>query len=51
MPQIHIKRLVLVYDANSGTWSAVLDSARKLLSLDACGLCAITHGLAGEKSE
>lgn len=51
MPQNPIERLVMVYDANSGTWSAVIDSARKLLALESCGLCAITHGLAGEKPE
>lgn len=51
MQQNLIERLVLVYDANSGTWSAVVDSARKLLALDACGLCAITHGLTGERPE
>ena len=46
-----IDRLIFIFDANSGKWSAFLDSARKALQLEACSLCTITHGLAGEKSE
>lgn len=46
-----IDRLVLVYAADSGFASSVVDSARKLLKLKGCSLCAITHGLAGERSE
>lgn len=44
-----IERLILVYNANSGRWAALVDSARKALDLNACTLCTITHGLAGEK--
>lgn len=46
-----IDRLVFVYAADSGLWSAVVDSAKKLLTVKGCSLCAITHGLAGERSE
>jgi hypothetical protein len=46
-----IDELVLVYAADAGRISALVDSARKLLTLKGCTLCAITHGLAGEKSE
>jgi hypothetical protein len=46
-----IERLVLVYNANSGTVSAVIDSMKKLFQLNGCTLCSITHGLAGEKDE
>ena len=46
-----IRRLILVYDADTGKLNAFLDSARKLLGRGACALCEITHGLAGEKSD
>jgi len=46
-----IDRLVLVYNADSGKWSAIVDSAKKLLTVNGCALCAITHGLTGEKDE
>jgi hypothetical protein len=46
-----IDRLILVYDADSGTLAAVFDSAKKLLRLGGCPLCTITHGLAGERDE
>lgn len=46
-----IERLVFVYNADSGRLSAMIDSARKLLQIDGCTLCSITHGLAGEKDE
>lgn len=45
-----IERLILIFDANSGRWSALVDSAKKALQLNACSLCTITHGLAGEKA-
>jgi hypothetical protein len=46
-----ISRLVLVFDANSGKLSAFVDSVKKVLMVQGCSLCAITHGLAGEKDE
>jgi hypothetical protein len=46
-----IERLVLVYGADSGRLNALVDSAKKLLRVKGCSLCAITHGLAGERSE
>ena len=46
-----IERLIFVYAADSGLASAFLDSAKKLLMIKGCSLCAITHGLAGERSE
>ncbi len=47
----HIRRLVLVYNADSGALAALADSAKKLFRLGGCTLCAITHGLAGEKRD
>ena len=46
-----IDRLILVYAADSGLTNAVVDSAKKLLMVKGCSLCAITHGLVGERSE
>lgn len=46
-----IDRLILVYAADSGTLAAVVDSAKKLLKLQGCTLCTITHGVLGEKDE
>jgi hypothetical protein len=51
MSQRSIDRLIFVFDADSGPLSAFLDSARKVLQIKGCTLCAITHGLAGEKTE
>jgi hypothetical protein len=44
-------RLVLVYNADSGVFSAVADSVHKLLAPEtyACGLCYYTHGALGMK--
>jgi hypothetical protein len=50
-PKRKVDRLIFVFNADSGTVNALLDSARKLLRLNGCTLCTITHGLAGEKSE
>ena len=44
-----IQRLVFVYAADSGLFHALVDSAKKLLMVKGCSLCAITHGLAGER--
>ena len=46
-----IDRLLFVFSADSGSFNAFLDSAKKLLQIKGCTLCSITHGLAGEKSE
>lgn len=46
-----VKKLVFVYNANSGVLDAIVDSARKLLRINGCALCAVTHGIVGEKSE
>ncbi len=46
-----IRRLILIYNADAGKLSALVDSARKVLKLNGCALCSITHGLAGEKDE
>ena len=46
-----ISRLVFLYKADSGKWNALVDSTRKLLKLQGCTLCSITHGLFGEKAE
>lgn len=46
-----IDRLILVYAADSGFANAFIDSAKKLLTVKGCSLCAITHGLLGERSE
>jgi hypothetical protein len=50
-PKRRIDRLLFVFNADTGSFNAFLDSARKLLRLNGCTLCSITHGLAGEKSE
>ncbi len=46
-----IRRLILIYNADAGKLAALVDSARKVLRLNGCALCSITHGLAGEKDE
>lgn len=46
-----IQRLLLVYNADSGAFAALVDSARKLLMINGCPLCSLTHSLAGEKAE
>lgn len=46
-----VDRLLFIFDADSGVLDAVVDSARKLLRIGGCALCAITHGLATEKGE
>jgi hypothetical protein len=47
----NIDRLLFVYNADSGRWNALVDSAKKLFMVNGCALCSITHGLAGEKQE
>jgi hypothetical protein len=46
-----IDRLIFVFSADSGSFNAFLDSAKKVLRIKGCTLCTITHGLAGEKAE
>lgn len=46
-----IDRLILVYNADSGALASFVDSAKKLLMINGCSLCSITHGLTGERSE
>ncbi|MFT4662763.1 MAG: hypothetical protein ACI8XB_003056 [Patiriisocius sp.] len=45
--------IIFIYNANSGFFSGMMDSAHKLFSPDTytCDLCSITHGLAGPKRE
>ena len=51
MAKQQIDRLVFVFNADSGRWNAFVDSTKKLLMVDGCALCSITHGLLGEKGE
>ncbi len=51
MQERTIERLVFVFAADSGAWNAMMDSARKVLRLNGCALCAVTHGLTSEKRE
>ncbi|MFQ5804395.1 MAG: hypothetical protein ACE5JQ_16010 [Candidatus Methylomirabilales bacterium] len=47
-----IKRVIFVYDADSGALAAMWDSAKKVVgSENACALCSITHGAFAEKAE
>ena len=46
-----IDRLLFIYSADAGRWSAFIDSAKKLLMINGCALCSITHGLTSEKQE
>jgi len=46
-----IDRLIFIFDANSGAWDAFVDSAKKVLRINGCALCQVTHGLVTEKSE
>lgn len=51
MPGKLIDRLMFVYNADSGLLATIADSARKLLSINGCALCSLTHSAMGEKSE
>ena len=51
MAEHRIERLSFIFDANSGLGSALIDSVRKVIRLNGCDLCTITHGLTGEKKE
>lgn len=45
-----IRRLIFVFATGSGAWNAFVDSVKKILMIKGCPLCAITHGIAGEKA-
>ncbi|HVS32319.1 MAG TPA: hypothetical protein VMS98_12815 [Thermoanaerobaculia bacterium] len=51
MPGKLVDRLMFVYNADSGLLATISDSARKLLSINGCVLCSLTHSTMGEKSE
>lgn len=46
-----IDKLLFVFNADSGIWSTVVDSSKKLFSINGCALCSLTHGITGEKGE
>ncbi|MFQ5657826.1 MAG: hypothetical protein ACE5G5_09820 [Candidatus Methylomirabilales bacterium] len=47
-----IKRVIFIYNADSGALAAMWDSAKKVVGLEnACALCSITHGVFAEKAE
>jgi hypothetical protein len=46
-----IDRLYFVYNADSGALATIVDSAKKLLSINGCPLCSLTHSLVGERAE
>ena len=46
-----VDKLIFIFDANSGKIGAFLDSTKKVLMIGGCALCAITHGIFGEKNE
>lgn len=46
-----VDRLIFVYHASSGSVAAFVDTVKKLVMVKGCTLCAITHGVAGEKAE
>ncbi len=50
MKQNRDQKLIFVYNANSGTRNAILDSMHKVFSPTtyACSLCDITYGLVSE---
>lgn len=48
-----MKKLIFVYNANSGTLNTLLDIGHKLLSPSTynCQLCSLTHGALAEKKQ
>ena len=49
---LRAKRVIFVYNADSGALAAMWDSAKKVVGSEkACTLCSITHGVFAEKSE
>jgi len=51
MPEKTVRRLIFVYDADSGIFGLAVDTVKKALLLKGCPLCVITHGIAGEKKD
>ncbi len=51
MAEHQIDRFSFIFDAKSGLGAAIMDSVRKVIRLNGCDLCTITHGLTGEKKE
>lgn len=51
--QMEKEKLVFVYNADGGVLNSIMDSAHKLFapSTYQCALCAVTHGIAGMRSE
>lgn len=47
------EKLVFVYNADGGVLNSIMDSAHKLFapSTYQCALCAVTHGIAGMRSD
>jgi hypothetical protein len=47
------KQLIFVYNADGGTFNAIMDSAHKLFSPTTyqCSLCAITYGMVAMRKE
>lgn len=49
---LRAKRVIFVYNADSGALAAMWDSAKKVVGSEkACTLCSITHGVFAEKAE
>ncbi|MBI4397373.1 MAG: hypothetical protein HY548_09775 [Elusimicrobia bacterium] len=46
-----IQSLIFIYNADSGKWGAFIDSAKKVLMIQGCPLCTITHSVFGEKAQ
>ena len=46
-----IRELVFIFAADTGAIAVIKDSITKVLKLNGCSLCGITHGLLGEKKE
>ncbi len=49
---LRAKRVIFVYNADSGALAAMWDSAKKVVGSEkACTLCSIAHGVFAEKAE
>jgi hypothetical protein len=51
LPARRLEELVLVYAADRGVHSSLLDNAKRFFHLKGCSLCVLTHGMVGEKEE
>ena len=49
--ETEITKLLFIFSANGGRWNAIADSMKKMLMMESCALCSITHGVTGEKPE